>query len=63
MAHGGKVGLAGWMGTTRLPYAARVSALAPEGFTEEPVTRRLKRHPLDLDGQAHAALVGLEVGR
>jgi trans-aconitate methyltransferase len=57
----GKDGLAGWIRTTWLPYTERLPADLRDIFIAEVVDIYLKRQPLDAEGNAHVAMVRLEV--
>ena len=57
----GKAGLAGWIRTTWLPYTERLPAKLRDAFISEVVDIYLERHPLDAEGNAHVAMVRLEV--
>ena len=57
----GKAGLAGWIRTTWLPYTERLPAEFRDAFIAEVVDTYLERHPLDAEGNAHVAMVRLEV--
>jgi trans-aconitate 2-methyltransferase len=57
----GKAGLAGWIRTTWLPYTERLPAELKDGFIAEVVDTYVERHPLDAEGNAHVAMVRLEV--
>jgi trans-aconitate 2-methyltransferase len=61
MKQPGKAGLAGWIKTTWLPYTERVPAELREKFIAEIVDAYLETHPLDASGNAHVAMVRLEV--
>lgn len=61
MVQAGKSGLAGWIRTTWLPYTERVPAAHRDEFIEAITTRYLERVPLDANGDAHVAMVRLEV--
>jgi trans-aconitate 2-methyltransferase len=54
-------GLAGWIRTTWLPYTERLPVELRDGFIAEVVDTYLERHPLDAEGNAHVAMVRLEV--
>jgi trans-aconitate methyltransferase len=57
----GKEGLAGWIRTTWLPYTERLPTGLREPFIAEIVDTYLTAHPLDAEGNAHVAMVRLEV--
>lgn len=57
----GKEGLAGWIRTTWLPYTERLPTELKDKFIAEIVDAYLETHPLDAEGNAHVAMVRLEV--
>jgi trans-aconitate methyltransferase len=57
----GKAGLAGWIRTTWLPYTERVPPELKDAFIAEIVDTYIETHPLDASGNAHVAMVRLEV--
>lgn len=57
----GKKGLAGWIRTTWLPYTERLPTELRAPFIAEIVDTYLAAHPLDAEGNAHVAMVRLEV--
>ncbi len=61
MAHDGKSGLEGWVRTTWLPYTGRIPKEHRDEFIEEVATSYLAKVPLAADGQAHVAMVMIEV--
>jgi trans-aconitate 2-methyltransferase len=61
MKHDGGAGLAGWIGSTWLPYVGRVPEAKRGDFVEDFVGRYLGRHPPDGRGRAHVKMVRLEV--
>ncbi len=61
MTHDGKLGLAGWIRTTWLPYTQRIPKEQQEEFIEEVVTKYLAKVALTSDGKAHVAMVMIEV--
>lgn len=61
MKRQGKAGLAGWIRTTWLPYTERIPAELRDSFIAEVVDTYLEKHPLDAEGNAHVAMVRLEV--
>jgi trans-aconitate 2-methyltransferase len=61
MTHDGRAGLAGWIRTTWLPYTHRVPEDYREAFIEAVCEAYLDQVPLCADGQAHVAMVLLEV--
>jgi trans-aconitate 2-methyltransferase len=61
MKRQGKTGLAGWIRTTWLPYTGRLPAELRDTFIAEIVDTYLEKHPLDAEGNAHVAMVRLEV--
>ncbi len=61
MTHQGKSGLAGWIRTTWLPYTGRIPAHLRDDFIEAVTTRYLAKVPLDAEGNAHVAMVMIEV--
>jgi trans-aconitate 2-methyltransferase len=61
MIQDGRKGLMGWVRTTWLPYTDQVPADQRENFVEDIADTYLAEHPLDDEGQAHVAMVRLEV--
>lgn len=61
MTHAGANGLAGWLRTTWMPYIHAVTETLRGDFLDELVERFIAKHPLDADGNAHVAMVRLEV--
>lgn len=61
MSHDGREGLAGWIRTTWLPYTHRIPENHRESFIEAVCSSYLDQVPLCADGQAHVAMVLLEV--
>jgi trans-aconitate 2-methyltransferase len=57
----GKVGLAGWIRTTWLPYTQRLPAELKDEYVAEIVNRYVETHPLDDAGNVHVGMVRLEV--
>jgi trans-aconitate methyltransferase len=61
MTHAGRAGLEGWFRTTWFPYTASVPDDQREAFIDEVLNEYLTAHPLDQHGNAHVAMVRLEV--
>ncbi|QPK64473.1 methyltransferase domain-containing protein [Methylomonas sp. LL1] len=61
MSHDGREGLASWIRTTWLPYTHRIPENHRESFIEAVCSSYLDQVPLCADGQAHVAMVLLEV--
>lgn len=61
MTHHGKSGLEGWIRTTWLPYTQRIPTEMRERFIEAVAAKYLDNVPLAADGQAHVAMVMIEV--
>ncbi len=61
MEHEGADGLRGWIRTTWLPYTERLPEQKRDAFIDEAVQHYLQKVPLDPAGQAHVAMVRLEV--
>jgi trans-aconitate 2-methyltransferase len=61
MTHDGKSGLEGWIRTTWLPYTGRIPEEKRAAFIEEVCSEYLEKVPLAADGQAHVAMVMIEV--
>jgi len=55
-----KVGLAGWIRTTWLPYTEQLPNKLRDMFIAVIVDTYLEKHPLDTAGTAHVAMVRLE---
>lgn len=61
MVHQGRAGLAGWIRTTWLPWTQRVPDAERDLFVAALVDGYLGAYPLDAQGQAHVAMMRLEV--
>jgi trans-aconitate 2-methyltransferase len=61
MRQRGRVGLAGWIRTTWLPYTERLPAGMREAFISEVVERYLASHPMGPGGMVRVRMVRLEV--
>ena len=61
MVQPGRAALAGWLRSTWLPFTQRVPENMREAFIDDLVDTYLDKHPLDEQGNAHAAMVRLEV--
>jgi trans-aconitate methyltransferase len=61
MTHDGKLGLAGWIRTTWLPYTQRIPDEERDAFIAEIVEAYTRAHPLDAQGKVHVRMVRLEV--
>ncbi|MDP1771414.1 MAG: methyltransferase domain-containing protein [Methylobacter sp.] len=61
MTHDGKSGLEGWIRTTWLPYTERIPKEMRDDFIEEVSANYLAKVPLGTDGNAHVAMVMIEV--
>jgi trans-aconitate methyltransferase len=61
MTHAGRTGLNGWLRTTWLPWTAPLPAEQRDQFIDDVADAYLALHPLDAAGNAHVAMVRLEV--
>jgi trans-aconitate 2-methyltransferase len=61
MKHKGVEGLAGWVRTTKIPFTDRLPEKLRADFVDLVVTRYLQKHPADLDGIVHVAMMRIEV--
>jgi trans-aconitate methyltransferase len=61
MTQDGRVGLAGWIRTTWMPYTNRVPETLQDDFVNELVDAYLDAAPLDAAGRSHVKMVRLQV--
>ena len=61
MTHQGKLGLAGWIRTTWMPFTKHVPEARRDEFIDRFVELYVNKYPLDPQGLTHVSMVRLEV--